>query len=123
MHTPSCKAPATRPALHPILVRNGASAPSTLDETLSRSSRSGEVLDEREDNCLLKRSYRKNTGMYIVKCYIGFCTPTRTEMDTKKKKSHVIDKRSVGEEREDGSRGGKKTASSSRRCGGGCRDA
>ncbi len=24
-------------------------------------------------------------GNYIVKCYIGFCTPSRTEMETKKK--------------------------------------
>ncbi len=25
------------------------------------------------------------TWIYIVKCYIGFCTPRRTEMDLKKK--------------------------------------
>jgi len=34
----------------------------------------------------LTRIQKRDTVNYIVKCYIGFCTPTRTEMDLKKKK-------------------------------------
>ena len=55
-----------------------------------RSTRSGEVLDGWEEKCLLTRSYRQNTGNYIVKCYIGFCIPTCMEMDLEKKNAGMV---------------------------------
>ncbi len=54
----------TRPAFHLVLARKGASAPLILDETQSRSIRSGEVLHGREENCLLMRTHETRKGIH-----------------------------------------------------------
>src|SRR6266702_5757380 len=54
----------TRPAFHLVLARKGASAPSTLDETQSHSIKSGEVLDGREENCILTRTHETRKDIH-----------------------------------------------------------
>src|SRR6266702_5252228 len=93
-YTPSCKAPGSRTALHPVLARNGASAPSTLDETLSRSTRSGEVLDGWD---LLTRSYGKNTDNEVLHRVLY---PNTHGNENQKKKGQIDIYRTKGIKRE-----------------------
>ena len=43
----------------------------------------GGIVEEGENGARLK-NVRPKLRHTLVKCYIGFCTPTRTEMDSKK---------------------------------------
>ncbi len=58
------EAPTKCLAFHLVLARNGASAPSTLDETLSRSNWSGEVIVGRAENCSSTRIHGKTIVIY-----------------------------------------------------------